>query len=311
MDQIIPSELFPYMWEYLPLASLMLYKFVCSDWNTRIKKLLEGGWHMRSLERYLEPKFPGLSFEELCFFLGKAKAIISGSAMLQWALGEDYNSDIDIFYYQDPDRSDAYKVIKPNEYPESICDEYCHVMYEQYPELYMKGKNGGDTFKHTNYDFLLSMGATSGFAGKLTLPEHLRHIPRNKTKFFVHSFYGQDPDVNFQLIEMQKRGEDHYEEVDTCYQTLSIPGEITQTDSVKTVLQTFDYDMLRNCFDGRTVHFQCFGDVVYRRLIRCDNMAHTSEARAEKYQIRGFKKRKRKYETLLAGTEEDIPKEKK
>lgn len=268
----------------------MNLKLVCKHLNDCVKKALEDGWPMKSLKRYLESKIPEIPFNDLCRELQINNAAISGSCLLQWALGEEYNSDIDIFYC-------VRSFVQSNPHlrptlPGTINDNLSLYFYSRFKDTYTC-----DTTRRqaTNYNFLLATDpdAVLGPHGEI------QPLGLSRTaKFFIHNMVTKN-NTKLQLIEIEGKTGGTYPGVPAEYDTIEFGTPLTEPcQSVKIVLGTFDFDMLRNTFDGYSLRLQNFHDVSNKLLVRCENLCYSKPIRLQKYLQRGFveKTRRRNYD---------------
>lgn len=267
---------------------------VCKSSKEVVEKALQDGWVLRSFEKYMNQKLPEISFDDLSSRLRISKAVISGSTIVQWALGEDYKSDIDIFYTRE-----YADQIRSRPFADSIQDVFSLWFYTK---LVASGTNPA-VYTHSgrsrvidNYEFLLDQytdsyrDLTLNGAIQFGTRDTNRELLPQRIRVFLHNFTTEH--CKLQLVEMKPGSErQNFKFVETQYDTV-INGRTTnegQSLATRMVLNTFDFEMLRCTYDGDSLRIQRFSEVNKKLLTRCSNMFHSSDKRLEKYLSRGFR----------------------
>ena len=240
----------------ISLVSLLNLGMTSKRMNQFVKSELASGWALSSLGRFIEPKLGGVSFKSFCAWLKKHNVVLSGSTLLQWALGEDYDSDLDLFcahQSREEFRSSSSCAIDAPKFFGTA---------EYFDE---KSRHSAEYAKWTS--------STKGIT---------------KWEFYVDTFQNK-----IQLIHhVRETGI----EDDLAYKGLARdslilgnePHNLTSLIITGIVVHTFDLEMLKNVFDGSSIYFHHFSDVANRRMTLSLNRLFTPESRLLKYYNRGF-----------------------
>lgn len=225
-----------------------------------VKSELANGWALSSLKRFLKPKLDGVPFESFCVWLRTYSIVLSGSTLLQWALGEDYHSDLDLFC--------AYQSREEFLHPSSRCSvgEFfgtteCYDEKSRHSEEYFKWCRSVKGI--TKWEFYVDT-----FQNKVQLIHHV-----GKPDLKKHLLYKGPASDSLILSEE--------------------PNTLTSLLITGIVVHTFDLEMLKNVFDGTSFYFHHFSEITNRRLTVSLSRLFTPLSRLMKYHDRGFKPKSR------------------
>lgn len=266
----LPIDLFKVIVDDIPLVSLLSLKMMSRRLNALVTAVLTDDkhqWALRSLKRFLEPKLNGVSFEHFCSVLQQGEAVLSGSTLLQWAIGEDYHSDVDIF---------RARVARLDGQSFLVEDQF----YEDFKEMFGARLNSTQTpSTYGNYEYMMWTQSIKGCTG---------------WEFFVDNYAN-----GIQLIHHvadARQTKEHLQYVGAAKDSLTLgpsPLDPSRNTIVGIVVHTFDFELLKNVFDGRTIYFHHFGDIFNRRLRQSPARPFTPQSRVNKYISRGFSKKRK------------------
>lgn len=253
------------VFEWLPLLDMLKLKRVSRQFYRLVTKALHvDGWAIRSLKRFIEPKLPGeLTFEQFCDMLTKNQAVLSGSTLIQWALNEDWQTNMDIFACAPSGFSGEQQWLQVDGLPRvDYWPHFAIEVWKRCPGYFLSADH------HPSY-------ATS-FQWRRGAPD------RSGAASFIFIEY-----IRERVSAPPGPGLFDMKTVPPHRTSLTIGGEWRQTELTYSMMQWFTFKVQCNTFDGRMVHFRYFDHIVNRQLVPL-LIDWEPEWGYEKYKGRGF-----------------------
>ena len=239
--------------DYLPLVALVQLSRTDKQIRETVLRVLDDPkWYWDSMERHFTQRLPKrIGFSALCDLLQRHDAVISGSSLTQWALGETWpGSDIDIFYVQPPKKKED-------------------LFIKEFTEAGFRGDK--DLGGSDNYF------VQRGFYGpKITC-------------MWTFTYTGEEAQVQLVLIEDHWGRKVSHKTANMFRRSTSGPRvDYDMNISGSCAMNEFDFRLVQACFDGMQIWFRHLEDIVNRKLIPSYAAKDIDFERLDKYVDRGF-----------------------
>lgn len=217
------------------------------------------------------------NLDEFLNLLQQTGAIISGSFILQCILNEYWESDIDIYF---PIQDNEIKET-PSQNPTSEIDDFLYKSRMQMTGYFAANRYGSD------------------------VDLKIKWI-RNYKKLDEDKFYKSYK--HFSRSEIEKMGENNK----YTFQTILV--DINKSEMQNFIVNTFDFDICKNIFDGNTLYIHNIKDIVERKTqFKYSYRIQSSLLRCKKYEGRGFEiiGKNIPYSEILENYHEDLARKNK